>query len=156
MEIIDSLTFALREIIAGKRGFIPRTQYQCAHEVAPDLPFYVRESIIPMTPATVNQSGMRYDFIAQYDLFARKDAFPDPVRKLHEAAGEFAAAFSPPEMPFGKHIGLTGWSRIETFISAPVDVQGMNERDNFFQLPVLVNVTVIADASATFTKLGAS
>lgn len=154
MEIIDSLTFALRAIVAGSGGAVSRSEYQCAGELPPDKPFYVREAVIPMGAAVVNQRATRYDFVAQYDCFARRDAYPDPVRFLHDKAGEIAALFSTPEQPFGKTVTLGGWTGAECFVTSPADVQGIGDRDGYFQLPVLVNISVIADASAKYAVAG--
>ena len=154
MEIIDSLTFALRAIITGAGGAVSRAEYQKAGELPPDKPFYVREAVIPMGAAVVNQRATRYDFVAQYDVFARRDAFPDPARYLHDKAGALAALFSTPEQPFGKTLTLAGWSGVECFITAPAEIQAMGDRDGYFQVPVLLNISVIADASAKYAVAG--
>jgi hypothetical protein len=53
------------------------------------------------------------------------------------------------EFPAGTNIALDGWSGVNAFTENPVLFNAISQEDDWFSLPVILNVSIIADNGAT-------
>lgn len=145
MELIESLRFALRKRIVRDAGIISQLQYQMEGKDAPaNVDLYVRETIIQSDVTENFQSGLNYQFLCEYNVFVNRTELPDVTGQLYRIGGLFRKEF-----PAGTNIALDGWSGVNAFTENPVLFNAISQEDDWFSLPVILNVSIIADRGAT-------
>jgi hypothetical protein len=146
MELIESLRFALRKRIVLDAEIVPQTHYQMEGRNAPDnVDLYIRETIIQSDVTEIMQSALRYQFICEYDAFVNRSELPDVTGQLYRIAGMFRSEF-----PAGTNIVLDGVSNVQCFVSSPIVTNAISQESDLFELPIILNVEIIADRSAVY------
>ena len=146
MELIESLRFALRKRIVRDAGIISQSQYQMEGKDAPgNVDLYIRENIIQSDITEELQSVLNYQFLCEYDVFVNRTELPDVTGQLYRIAGMFRNEF-----PAGANIALDGWTDVKAFTEKPLLSNAIAQDDDWFMLPLILNVSVIADRDAVY------
>jgi hypothetical protein len=143
MEIIESLRIAMRQRIILKAKIIPAAQFQMEGKNAPeDADLYIRETIIQSDVTEPAQNTLRYQYLCEYDCFVKRSDLPDVTGQLYRLGGLLRQEF-----PAGSIIDIPDPANIQCFVSSPVLFNAITQEQDLFELPVIINVEIIADRS---------
>ncbi len=143
MEFIESLRIAMRQRIIVKAQIVPAAQFQMEGKDAPvNADLYVRETIIQNDVTEVAQNTLRYQYLCEYDCFVKRTELPDITGQLYRLGGLLRQEF-----PAGSNIDIPNLKNVQCFVSSPVLFNAIMQEQDLFELPVLINVEIIADRS---------
>lgn len=143
MEFIESLRIAMRQRIIVKAQIVPAAQFQMEGKDAPaNADLYIRETIIQNDVTEVAQNTLRYQYLCEYDCFVKRTELPDITGQLYRLGGLLRQEF-----PAGSIVDISNLKNVQCFISSPVLFNAIMQEQDLFELPVLINVEIIADRS---------
>lgn len=145
MEILESLRYELRRRIVP--GIVSAGEFQRQGFDAPNVPLYIRETIIEASVVPFAQSLDERRYLCEYDIFADKKDL-SPISQLYAKGAELKAEFS--TLDKSPTITLPGWSKVQAWIDSPPTYNAVMEEADIFELPLIFYVTILIGKGATY------